>query len=131
MHLTPLGFYVASRRATARPASTLRISDVLRVNSNSPSDVQPVLDSVAEHAARICDAHDVEIATDRRARMSMGTGLCQFIRKGFDASNRDSPGVKPMSRNMESSRLSNSRRERKCCHQSPMTRSNSPQRDEP
>src|SRR4029077_4509770 len=38
------------------------ISDILRVISNSPSDVQPVLDSVAEHAARICDAQVVDIA---------------------------------------------------------------------
>jgi len=38
------------------------ISDILRVISNSPSDVQPVLDSVAEHAAHICGAHVVEIA---------------------------------------------------------------------
>jgi two-component system, NtrC family, sensor kinase len=37
------------------------ISDVLRVISNSPSDVQPVLDSVAEHAARICKAQVVDI----------------------------------------------------------------------
>jgi hypothetical protein len=109
------------------------ISDVLRVISNSPSDVQPVLDSVAERAAHICEARVVEITTDRRAAMSMarpGTGLRQFIQKGFDDSNRGSPGDKPMSRNMESSRLSNSRRERKCCHHSPITRSNSPQREE-
>jgi two-component system, NtrC family, sensor kinase len=37
------------------------ISDVLRLISNSPSDVQPVLDSVAEHAAHICEARVVEI----------------------------------------------------------------------
>ena len=29
--------------------------------SNSPSDVQPVLESVAEHAARICEAQIVDI----------------------------------------------------------------------
>jgi GAF domain-containing protein len=38
------------------------IGEILRVISNSPSDVQPVLDSVAEHAARICEAQVVDIA---------------------------------------------------------------------
>jgi GAF domain-containing protein/CheY-like chemotaxis protein len=38
------------------------IGDILRLISNSPSDVQPVLDSVAEHAARICEAQFVDIA---------------------------------------------------------------------
>ena len=37
------------------------ISEILRVISNSPNDVQPVLDSVAEHAARICKAQVVDI----------------------------------------------------------------------
>src|SRR5499427_3050841 len=38
------------------------ISEILRVISNSPSNVQPVLASVAEHAARICKAQFANIA---------------------------------------------------------------------
>jgi GAF domain-containing protein len=37
------------------------ISAILRAISDSPSDVQPVLASVAEHAARICEAQFVNI----------------------------------------------------------------------
>jgi signal transduction histidine kinase/HAMP domain-containing protein len=37
------------------------IGEILRVISNSPDDVQPVLNSVAEHAARICKAQVVDI----------------------------------------------------------------------
>ena len=37
------------------------IGEILRVISNSPDDVQPVLNSVAEHAARICKAQIVDI----------------------------------------------------------------------
>ena len=37
------------------------ISDILRVISNSPGDVQPVLASVAERAAHICEARVVDI----------------------------------------------------------------------
>jgi hypothetical protein len=43
-------------------AQQAAITDILQVISNSPADVQPVLDSVAEHAARICEAHVVDIA---------------------------------------------------------------------
>jgi GAF domain-containing protein len=38
------------------------ISEILRVISNSPSDVKPVLASVAENAARICEAQFTNIA---------------------------------------------------------------------
>jgi signal transduction histidine kinase len=37
------------------------ISEVLRVISNSPADVQPVLDAVAERAAKLCDSIDAQI----------------------------------------------------------------------
>jgi signal transduction histidine kinase/HAMP domain-containing protein len=37
------------------------ISEILRVISKSPDDVQPVLNAVAEHAARICKAQVVDI----------------------------------------------------------------------
>ena len=37
------------------------ISEILRVISDSPNDVRPVLNAVAEHAARICEARFVDI----------------------------------------------------------------------
>src|SRR5262245_39904242 len=36
-------------------------SEILRVIASSPTDIQPVLDAVAESAARLCAAHDVVI----------------------------------------------------------------------
>jgi signal transduction histidine kinase/putative methionine-R-sulfoxide reductase with GAF domain len=53
------------------------ISDILRVISSSPSDVQPVFDAVAERAARICDAQYVDIvvlADERNMRIAAGVG---------------------------------------------------------
>ena len=36
-------------------------SEILGVIAGSPTDVQPVLDAVAERAARLCDANDAQI----------------------------------------------------------------------
>src|SRR5262249_47048075 len=37
------------------------IGEILRAILNSPGDVQPILDTVAKHAARICGAQFVDI----------------------------------------------------------------------
>ncbi|MEO5509729.1 MAG: GAF domain-containing protein, partial [Longimicrobiales bacterium] len=52
------------------------ISEILRVISNSPSDVQPVLEAVAERAARICAAQfsDVVLTNGPMLRFAAGIG---------------------------------------------------------
>ena len=53
------------------------ISEILRVISSSPGDMKPVLDAVAERAARICDAKVVDIilaeGSNMRVAATMGS----------------------------------------------------------
>jgi GAF domain-containing protein len=57
------------------------ISDVLRVISSSPADVKPVLDAVAQRAARICEASDVRIflMDGQKLRHAAGFGDVPFM----------------------------------------------------
>ena len=40
-------------------------SEILGVIASSPTDIQPVMDTVAEDAARLCEANDALILSDR------------------------------------------------------------------
>jgi GAF domain-containing protein len=56
------------------------ISDILRVISSSPGDVKPVFNSVAEHAARICEAQIVDILTVEDGKLHYAAEFGEFGR---------------------------------------------------
>ena len=51
-------------------------SEILGVIASSPTDIQPVLDVVAENAARLCDANDALIRRIDGECHSRGGALC-------------------------------------------------------
>jgi GAF domain-containing protein len=59
------------------------ISEILRVISNSPGDVQPVLATVAQHAAQICEAQIVDILTVKDDQLHYAAEFGEFGRIVF------------------------------------------------
>ena len=60
--------------------SKTAISEILRVISSSPSDVQPVLEAVAERAARICEAGIVDVVLAENGMMRVGATFGEMER---------------------------------------------------
>ncbi|RKZ34165.1 MAG: hypothetical protein DRQ37_08000, partial [Gammaproteobacteria bacterium] len=52
---------LASDEATQALAQQTAMSEILRVISSSPTDIQPVLDAIAEGSARLCEAVDAVV----------------------------------------------------------------------
>jgi two-component system, NtrC family, sensor kinase len=55
-------------------------AEILRVISSSPTDIQPVLDAVAENAARLCEAPDVSILRLDGDALAMAAYVGAFAR---------------------------------------------------
>ncbi len=72
-------------------------SEILRVISSSPTDLQPVLNAVAENAARLCDAIDASDLS-RRGRFPEAGRFLRTDPGPPEASDQSGLGDRPIRR---------------------------------
>ena len=72
-------------------------SEILGVIASSPTDIQPVLDAIAENAARLCDSYDAVIHRVEDDLLATGSPFRSCAGAGFRGcrSNRGSPPGEP------------------------------------
>src|SRR5262245_15065762 len=75
----------ANSQVTETPGQQTATAEILRVISSSPTAIEPVLDRMAESAARFCQAHDATIfrVVDDDLRIVAHHGPISSLPRGF------------------------------------------------
>jgi GAF domain-containing protein len=93
-----------NRQLTEALEQQTATSDVLRVIASSPTDLRPVLNVVAENAARLCDSNDAQL------RLIDNTGLVLAASYGSGSFLNPLPEVIPINRQTVSGRAVSDRK---------------------
>ena len=70
---------VRNRDLTEALEQQTATSEILRVIASSPTNIQPVLDVVAENAARLCESQDGQIHARRGDMLRKAAGYGQYL----------------------------------------------------